>query len=225
MRIHSTLLEKYSNYGDYYLVSPSSTVFVYGKKYRHEDLVIRSNQNFNQNQFLLFNLDGQMEVSESDIESLFNRTIKKLKSTPIESFNLDKKYIEAIGDTINSTDSTHIRFYTDSLGLKVSVFNYRQFITRINIRPLGIPFISESVIQNSEFTGDINFSIDARTFLKLPDHNYEVEVMENGLVNFINLEHELEFFIREQELQEPLTKFTNEKLDLETVFLFQPTIT
>lgn len=224
MAIHSKILERYSNYGDFYLVTPSSTVLIYGKKYRHEDLVIRSNQNLNQNKFLLFGLDGQIEIPETDIESLFNKTIKKLKSTPTQNFNLDKKYVEAIGDTVNTTDSTHVRFYTEDLNLKVSVFNYRQFITRINIRPMGQPFVSESVIQNSEFTGDINFTIDAKTFLKLPNQNYEVEIMENGLVNFINLEYELEFFIREQELQEPLTKFTNEKLDQEIVFLFQPTI-
>lgn len=225
MSIHSKLLERYSNYGDFYLVTPSSTVLIYGKKYRHEDLVIRSNQNFNQNKFLLFGLDSQIQISESEIESLFSKTIKKLKTTPIQNFNLNKKYVEAIRDTVNTTDSTHVRFYTEDLKLKVSVFNYRQFITRINIRPIGKPFISEAVIQNSEFTGDINSTVDAKTFLKLPDENYEVEVMENGLVNFINLEYELEFFIREQELQEPITKFTNEKLDREIVFLFQPTIT
>lgn len=225
MRIHPKLLEKYSNYGDYFLVSPDSTVLIYGRKYRHEDLVIRTNQNLNQNQFLLFNLDGQIDISEMDVKNLFNKTVEKLKSTPVHSFNLRKNYIEAIGDTVNTTDSTHIRFYTEDSELKVSVFNYRQFITRINIRPLGQPFISESKIQNSDVTGDINFSLDARTFLKLPDHNYEVEVMVNGLVNFISLEDEIEFFLREQELQEPLTKFINEKLGLETVFLFQPTIT
>ncbi len=225
MSIHFRLLEKYSSYGDYFLVSPFGSVLIFGKKDRHEDLVIRSNHNLNQNHFILFDLNGKIEIPESDIESLFNKTLKKLQSSPIQNFKLDKKYVEAIGDTINVTDSTHIRFYTDKSVLKVSVFNYRQFITRVNIRPLGIPFISESIVNSSDVTGDINFSIDAKTFLKLPNHYFEVEVMENGLVNFINLDHELEFFIRDQGLQEPLTRFTNEKLDQETVFLFQPTIT
>ena len=51
------------------------------------------------------------------------------------------------------------------------------------------------------------------------------QVLDNGLINFINLDSEIEFFLREQEIQEPIIKFINEKFDQETVFLFQPTIT
>ena len=63
------------------------------------------------------------------------------------------------------------------------------------------------------------------SLLKLPDNNYDVEILDNGLINFINLDSEIEFFLREQEIQEPIIKFINEKFDQETVFLFQPTIT
>ena len=85
--------------------------------------------------------------------------------------------------------------------------------------------MEKSIIKNSYFSGDINFTLDARTFLKLPDNNYDVEILDNGLINFINLDSEIEFFLREQEIQEPIIKFINEKFDQETVFLFQPTIT
>jgi CRISPR/Cas system CSM-associated protein Csm3 (group 7 of RAMP superfamily) len=225
MSIKSKLIEKYSNYGELFLVTPNSTVIVFGKSEKHEDLVIRTNLNINQKSYQLFNLDGLVNVTETEVMNLFNKVITKIKSVPTESFNLDKKYVEAIGDTINTTDSTHIRFFTEDSNLKVSVFNYRQFISRISIRENSTPFISESIIKNSYFSGEINFTLDARTFLKLPDNNYDVEILENGLINFINLESEIEFFLREQEIQEPITKFINEKSEREIVFLFQPTIT
>ena len=225
MKIHSKLIEKYGNYGDSFLVTPNSTVIIFGKSEKHEDLVIRTNLNINQKSYQLFNLDGLVNVTETEVMNLFNKVITKIKSTPSESFNLDKKYVEAIGDTITTTDSTHIRFFTEDSNLKVSVFNYRQFISRISIRENSNPFISESIIKNSYFSGDINFTLDARTFLKLPDNNYDVEILDNGLINFINLDSEIEFFLREQEIQEPIIKFINEKFDQETVFLFQPTIT
>lgn len=224
MSTHSKLLSKFGSFGDYFLLSPDSTVIVYGKSDKHEDLVIRSSLTVNQDHYLLFNLENSMSIDEKEVISLFNKTINKMNSNLIENFNLDRNYVEAINDTINSTDSTHIRFHTENSELKVSVFNYRQFITRVNIRTPNVPFISESTIKNSYVTGDVNFSIDAKTFLKLPDGNYEVETMENGLINFLNLDSEMEFFIRDQEIQEPLIKFTNEKLGLETVFLFQPKI-
>ena len=225
MNIKSKLIEKYGNYGEFFLVTPNSTVIVFGKSEKHEDLVIRTNLNINQKSYQLFSLDGLVNVTETEVMNLFNKVITKIKSIPTESFNLDKKYVEAIGDTINTTDSTHIRFFTEDSDLKVSVFNYRQFISRISIRENLTPFISESIIKNSYFSGDINFTLDARTFLKLPDGNYDVEVLENRLINFINLDSEIEFFLREQEIQEPITKFINEKFEQETVFLFQPTIT
>jgi len=225
MKIHSKLIEKYGNYGDSFLVTPNSTVIIFGKPEKHEDLVIRTNLNINQQSYQLFNLDGLVNVTEIEVINLYNKVITKIKSTPSESFNLDKKYVEAIGDTINTTDSTHIRFFTEDSNLKVSVFNYRQFISRISIRENSTPFISESIIKNSYFSGEFNFTLDARTFLRLPDNNYDVEVLENGLINFINLDSEIEFFLREQEIQEPITKFINEKFERETVFLFQPTIT
>ena len=224
MKIHSRLIEKYGNYGDSFLVTPNSTIIIFGKSEKHEDLVIRTNLNINQKGYQLFNLDGIVNVTETDVMNLYNKVMTKMKSTPSESFNLDKKYVEAIGDTINTTDSTHIRFFTEDSNLKVSIFNYRQFISKISIRENSTPFISESIIKNSYISGEINFTLDTRTFLKLPDNNYGVEVLENRLINFINLDSEMEFFIRDQEIQEPLTKFTNEKLGLETVFLFQPKI-
>jgi hypothetical protein len=225
MKIHSRLIEKYGNYGDSFLVTPNSTIIIFGKSEKHEDLVIRTNLNINQKGYQLFNLDGIVNVTETDVMNLFNKVMTKMKSTPSESFNLDKKYVEAIGDTINTTDSTHIRFFTEESNLKVSIFNYRQFISRISIRENSTPFISESIIKNSYISGEINFTLDARTFLKLPDNNYGVEVLENRLINFINLDSEIEFFLREQDIQEPITKFINEKSERETVFLFQPTIT
>jgi hypothetical protein len=225
MKIHSRLIEKYGNYGDSFLVTPNSTIIIFGKSEKHEDLVIRTNLNINQKGYQLFNLDGIVNVIETDVMNLYNKVMTKMKSTPSESFNLDKKYVEAIGDTINTTDSTHIRFFTEESNLKVSIFNYRQFISRITIRENSTPFISESIIKNSYISGEINFTLDARTFLKLPDNNYGVEVLENRLINFINLDSEIEFFLREQDIQEPITKFINEKSERETVFLFQPTIT
>jgi hypothetical protein len=225
MKIHSRLIEKYGNYGDSFLVTPKSTIIVFGRSEKHEDLVIRTNLNISQKGYQLFNLDGIVNVTETDVMNLYNKVMTKMKSTPSESFNLDKKYVEAIGDTINTTDSTHIRFFTEDSNLKVSIFNYRQFISRISIRENSTPFISESIIKNSYISGEINFTLDARTFLKLPDNNYGVEVLENRLINFINLDSEIEFFLREQDIQEPITKFINEKSELETVFLFQPAIT
>lgn len=225
MKIHSRLIEKYGTYGDSFLVTPNSTIIIFGRSEKHEDLVIRTNLNISQKGYQLFNLDGIVNVTETDVMNLYNKVMTKMKSTPSESFNLDKKYVEAIRDTINTTDSTHIRFFTEDSNLKVSIFNYRQFISRITIRENSTPFISESIIKNSYISGEINFTLDARTFLKLPDNNYGAEVLENRLINFINLDSEIEFFLREQDVQEPISKFINEKSERETFFLFQPTIT
>ena len=49
-----------------------------------------------------------------------------------------------------------------------------------------------------------------------------VEVLENGIVDFISLNEEIEFFYRDQEIQEPVVKFVNEKLGQEICLLLHP---
>jgi len=47
--------------------------------------------------------------------------------------------------------------------------------------------------------------------------------LDNGIIDFISQDDDVEFFFRDQEIQEPIIQFTNEKSGREISLLLQTT--
>ena len=105
--------------------------------------------------------------------------------------------------------------------LNVTVFNYRQYVHDTNPISEQHMFISELVV-NDQLVTDVDFTIRSSTFLKIPSTDHQVEYFENNVISFLSLDDDLEFFIKDQMIQEPVIKFTNEQLGREIVLLLQP---
>jgi len=150
---------------------------------------------------------GNEENDDLVTKSLFRLRIKK----------------SVIQDTIKLSDATHIRFYSDKNRIKISIFNYRKFIN--DVTPLIDDNFAISELTLNEFivSSDFTFTIKATSFLKIPEHTYEVEFLRNGIIGFTSLDADIEFFFRDQEIQEPIINFVNEKLGKEISLLWLPT--
>lgn len=204
-------LDKYTSFGGYFLVTPNRQLVIFGKPDKYSDLVVRTRTNLVTSKFGFCDTDMQMNYGSPEVESLYEKTVQMFMSPDFAGFTLSSSYVSALHDTISHADATHLRFYSDSKDLKVSVFNYRHFVADMNIRNDGDPVLYESKLIGSRVFGSINFTIDANTFSKLPTSNYEVQLLENGLANFIDLDGDIEFFIRGQNLEEPIVKFVTEQ--------------
>ena len=80
---------------------------------------------------------------------------------------------------------------------------------------------AETTLKNVKPKTDFSVTLSSKSFLKLPQHDYSVELLENGIVEFISMDDSIEFLFRNQQIQDPIVEFTNEKLGREISLLLQ----
>lgn len=223
MSLLTELNRKYGSFGTYYLVNTNQDVIVFGSL-DNDDMVIKSNLPIVRKKISMFSKNSVMKISEKDLLDLYKKFILQIKSTPVGIFNFDKSYISPLFDTVNYIKATHIRFFKDDNKIKIRLFDYRNFVN--DVTPLVDENfgISEVVLKEVDSFSEFSFSLKTTTFLKLPINNYEIEVLENGIIGFISQDDDTEYYFRDQEITEPIVSFVNEKHNLQTSFWFLPKI-
>jgi hypothetical protein len=98
----------------------------------------------------------------------------------------------------------------------VRIFDFTKFIYEITF---DSGMYSETTLKNLKPKTDFSVTLTSKSFLKLPQHDYSIELLENGIIEFISLDDSIEFLFRNQQIQEPIIEFTNEKLGLKTSLL------
>jgi len=158
-------------------------------------------------------------MSELQISQFIDSFKKQINSKIVANFVLNDIYMSALKDTIRLCNATHVRFFSDGDAVSVVVFDLRKYVDVI-----GLPLSMDRQVYEKQIKGtyDIpkfSYSMRVDTFLQLPEDGSDVEILANGLGVFVGLEENLECFIRDQGIREPLIRFTNEKLGREIVFL------
>lgn len=158
-------------------------------------------------------------MSRSD-QLKFISVLEREITAPITvCFTINDLYMSALRDTIKVSSATHVRFYSEGDAVKVIVFDLRKFVDVIGLPLSKNRHVYEKSIRGTEGVPVFSFSMRTETFLQLPVDGSDVEILENGLGVFVGLEENLECFVRDQGIREPLIRFANERLDREIVFL------
>lgn len=158
-------------------------------------------------------------MNQSQITKFIDDFKSTLDSENVAGFQLDSIYTSAIRDTIKISTATHVRFYSEGDVVKVIVFDLRKYVDVIGLPLSKNRCVYEKSIRGTQNVPVFSFSMRAETFLQLPVDGSDVEILRNGLGVFVGLEENLECFVRDQGIREPLIRFTNERLDREIVFL------
>lgn len=158
-------------------------------------------------------------MSEIDQRRFLSDLEEKVSSSTKASFVINDAYMSALRDTIRLCNATHVRFYSDGDSVKVVVFDLRKYVDAIGLPLSKNRSVYEKIIKGTNHVPKFSFSMRVETFLKLAENGSDIEILQNGLGIFVGLEENLECFVRDQKIREPLIKFTNEKLDREIVFL------
>jgi len=222
MSILSELNRQFGSYGSHYIVTNDQSAIIFGNE-ENDDLVTKSLFRLRIKKSVMYGKHHQLKYSQSKIDELLNRFNQEIAQVPSQNFVLSSGHISALQDTIKLSDATHIRFFSDKNRIKISIFNYRKFIN--DVTPLIDDNFAISELTLNEFivSSDFTFTIKATSFLKIPEHTYEVEFLRNGIIGFTSLDADIEFFFRDQEIQEPIINFVNEKLGKEISLLWLPT--
>ena len=215
MKTPISIKKKFGEYGTNFILTPNQYLICFSDE--TDDLIVKSKFSYKTDKVIVF---GDDEIfTEEQVSGWLNNFTQLIGNPIVDEFSLSKTYIDGLRDSIGYYNITHLRFFTENNKIIIRLFDYRKFVYEITFINGGYV---ETTIKNVETVEKFSFTINSSSFLKLPLHDYTVEVLENGIVDFISLNEEIEFFYRDQEIQEPVVKFFNEKLGQEICLLLHP---
>ena len=223
MTVLNELNRKYGTYGSFYLINTNQEVIVFGSS-NNDDMVTKSLFPIIRKKISMFDKNDVLNISTNELEDLYQKFNQQISVTPIEIFTLEQSYFSSLFDTIKHYNITHLRFFSENNQVIIRLFDYRNFV--YDVTPLIDErfAISQIILNGVESFTDFTFTVKASSFLKLPINNFEIEVLENGVVGFISQDNNDEFYFKDQEVIEPIVSFTNEKHNLQTSLVFLPKI-
>ena len=215
MKTPISIKKKFGEYGTNFILTPNQYLICFSDE--TDDLIVKSKFSYKTDKVIVF---GDDEIfTEEQVGGWLNNFTQLIGNPIVDEFSLSKTYIDGLRDSIGYYNITHLRFFTENNKIIIRLFDYRKFVYEITFINGGYV---ETTIKNVDTVETFSFTINSSSFLKLPLHDYTVEVLENGIVDFISLNEEIEFFYRDQEIQEPVVKFVNEKLGQEICLLLHP---
>jgi hypothetical protein len=218
------LLSQYREFGQTYLYTSSNYLYCFPKEILN-DLVIQIRSNWFTNEPIYFDKSGNVpsNLKIKDIQKL-SQSLKRLEAIYDEEFHLRKSQISAIKNLIKDKDTpyTHIRFFSINNEVKVRVFDYTSFVNELYVKDKPIEVFEEH-IESTFIKDDFNFSINVLTFKELPVDDYIVKTFGYEYIKFTNM-NDVSYYIRNQNIQEPIVNVVNDQSGQDIVFCFQPTI-
>lgn len=217
------LLRQYKEFGQTYLYTPSNYLYCFPKEILN-DLVIQIRSNWFTNESIYFDKNGDIpsNLTIKDIQKLC-QSLKRLEIIYDEEFHLHKSQISNIQNLIKDKDTpyTHIRFFSINNEVKVRIFDYTSFVNELYVKDKPIEVFEEH-IASTFIQDDFNFSINVLTFKELPVGDYIVKTFGDEYIKFTNM-NDVSYYIRNQNIQEPIVNVVNDQFGQDIVFCFQPT--
>jgi hypothetical protein len=217
------LLRQYKEFGQTYLYTPSNYLYCFPKEILN-DLVIQIRSNWFTNEPIYFDKSGDVpsNLTIKDIQKLC-QSLKRLEVIYDEEFHLHKSQISNIQNLIKEKDTpyTHIRFFSINNEIKVRIFDYTSFVNELYVKDKPIEVFEEH-IESTFIQDDFNFSINVLTFKELPVGDYIVKTFGDEYIKFTNM-NDVSYYIRNQNIQEPIVNVINDQSGQDIVFCFQPT--
>lgn len=216
MKVKDLLTSRYSKFGTSFIITPNRELICFSDE--NDDLVTKFRFPMFIEKPILIELNEKI-IGNERIESVLNEFTYTTTQTLTHEFLFNRRHLEPILDTIKLGDNTHLRFFSRNNSIFVRIFDYRNFTYEVSFNKDGY---HETQIAG-DFTGsEFSFTLEISSFLKLTKCNYQVEILENGIVGFISLDDESEFYFINQDISEPVVQFEHESLKKEVSLIFKP---
>ena len=217
MSIKESVINKYGSYGSSFIITPNQYLISFDGDDTN-DLIVKSKISYSTDKPIV--IQTKKPIQNESIDDWMNRFSQLTSSTSIQQLNLSKTHIDVFQDSIKHYKGTHLRFFTDDGQIRIRIFDFTKFIYEITFDG---GMYSETTLKNVKPKTEFSFTLSSKSFLKLPLHDFSIELLENGIVEFISLDDSIEFLFRDQQIEEPIIEFTNEKLGSRISLLLQPT--
>jgi hypothetical protein len=215
LSIKESIINKYGSYGSSFIITPNQYLISFDGD-ETNDLIVKSKISYSTEKPIV--IQTKKSIQNESIHDWMTRFNQLTSSPSIQQLNLSKIHVEVFQDSIKHYKGTHLRIFTFRDEIKVRIFDFTKFIYEITFDG----GYAETTLKNVKPKSNFSVTFSSNSFLKLPQHDYNIELLENGIVEFISLDDSIEFLFRNQEIQEPIVEFTNEKLDQEISLLLHP---
>lgn len=215
MKVRDLLTSRYSKFGTSFIITPNRELICFSGD--NDDLITKFRFPLFTEKPILIELNETI-VGNERIESVLNDFTSMTTQISTHEFLFNRRYLEPVHDTIKLGDNTHLRFFSKNNSIFVRIFDYRNFTYEVSFNKDGY---YETQIAGEFSDSDFSFTLETTSFLKLTKSNYQVEVLENGIIGFISLEDDSEFYFRNQEIFEPIVQFQHEELKKEVSLIFK----
>ena len=217
------LLRQYKRYGQTFLYAPSKYLYCFSNEILN-DLVIQVRSNEFTKEPIYFDKNGEIysKLSIKDTQNLYKK-LQRLENINDDEFYLEKNTVSEIQNLIKdkNTPYTHIRFFAENNEVKVRVFDYKSFVNELYVKDRPIT-IYETSVEKTSMRNTLSFSINVPTFREIPISDCVVTTYGDDYIKFIT-KNDVSYCIRNQNIQEPIVKVTNDQPGQDIVFYFQPT--
>jgi hypothetical protein len=208
-----------------HLLLRSPRHFVAFGKSDFDDVVIRGSVRKEFNDSVILEHGTKSDHLPADCEYLFQQIIALSDQGVIADFILSLGDLKLIQFVLKKINATHIRFYSESASdqIQVSIFDIRKLSpTHQLLRRSTTRLYKHSIIGTAR--DRFSTTIMANSFLLLKA-SQTVTVSPNGITKFDNSDENAQYLMRDQEIVEPITFFTSERLKTNISFSFHPKLT
>lgn len=209
MKLVEFLKKEYQSFGSKFIITPKQELICFWFDGETTDLI--SKFRF---PYLSVKTPQIVELADKNIsneqnQSILNDFTRLTTDTLVEIFKFNRKYLESLQDTIRLIDATHIRFFTKNERIYIRVFNLPKLRCESSFID-GAYY--ETWLAGDNSLNDFTFTLNSTSFLKLKKADYEINVLKNGIIDFVSLDFDGEFYFRTQDIVEPIIEFEHETL-------------
>lgn len=202
------ILKKYGHVGSYILVTPKSFA-IFGNEL-NDDIVAVGIRKSGSTKLLVGS--NAAEISETALLSLSRAVDTLTASSAFATFLLTSNAMGLIKETAKKLTATHLRIHNIGNSVRVSIFDYRQYLPNSLIQRKNTHKIKYYDTGNANIGKDFTCTINAISFLKLPNQDMNIRVGTNGICQFEPLNESVKYLLRDQEIIEPVTTFFSDRL-------------
>jgi len=213
------LVESTKNTGSHLLVMEHSYAIFGNNKFT--DLVIFGTHRIKGAFASLYENGKRLTISSNDLLQLFQNLSSLKRTIAVAMFTIYESDVRKIKNSVKKLDATHLRFWSNQNSVKVTVFDCRDFdydrrIGRKN--SLKMEYLDIETTKTDDFT----FTINAESFKKIPNGDWNLRVGLNGVTEITPMNESESYLIRDQQINEPVTVFDSSSVGQKISFLFHP---
>ncbi len=114
------IIKKFGSFGRFFLHTKNQDLYIFDDS-SNDDFVIKTKLNLLTKEHTLYD-DVSGSENSKRVNDLVKSLISQTSSSVIEEFNLSSTQIQALKDTLNLIQGTHLRFFSNDNKLNVTVF-------------------------------------------------------------------------------------------------------